>query len=74
MYPNISNIRRTKSQNFNDSNLAVQLALSNPLKQGIKLNMKMQFNYIWVINNFIAYKGANYIRSLMVFIQLVNVG
>ena len=23
-------------------------------------------NYIWVINNFIAYKGAPYIRDLMV--------
>ena len=29
-------------------------------------------NYIWVINSLIAYKGASYIRDLMVFIWCLN--
>ena len=40
-YRKISNIRRTKSQNLNDSRLVLQLSLSNPLKPGVKSRMKM---------------------------------
>ena len=36
-----SNIRRTESQNLNDSRVVLQLALPNPLKPGIKSIMKM---------------------------------
>ena len=35
-YRKISNIRRTKSQNLNDSRLVLQLSLLNLLKPGIK--------------------------------------
>ena len=48
MYRRISNVRETKLQTLNVSRLVLQLSLPNPLKSGIK------FNYIWVINNFIA--------------------
>ena len=41
MYRTISNIRRTKSQNLNDSCLVMQLSLPNPLKSGVKSRMKM---------------------------------
>ena len=40
-YRKVSNIRRTKSQNFNASRLILQLSLPNPLKPGVKLRMKM---------------------------------
>ena len=36
-----SNIRHNKSQNLNVSHLVVQLSLPNPLKQGVKLRMKL---------------------------------
>ena len=41
LYCQISNISRTKSQTLNDSGLALQLSLPNPLKPGIKSGMKM---------------------------------
>ena len=41
-YRKLSNIRRTKSQNLNDSRLVLQLPLSNPLEPGVKSRMKMQ--------------------------------
>ena len=37
----VSNIRRTKSRNFNDSRLVLQLSLSNLLEPGVKSRMKM---------------------------------
>ena len=40
-YRKISNIRRTKPQNLNDSPLVLQLSLPNPLKPDIKWRMKM---------------------------------
>ena len=40
-YRQISYIRRTKSQNLNDSRLVLQLPLPNPLKPGVKPSMKM---------------------------------
>ena len=40
-YRKISNIRRTKSQNLNDSRLVLQLSVPNPLKPGVKSRMKM---------------------------------
>ena len=38
---NISKRNRTKFQNFNVSRLVLHLALPNPLKQGVKLRMKL---------------------------------
>ena len=40
-YRKISNIRRTKSQNLNDSHLVLKSSLPNPLKPGVKSRMKM---------------------------------
>ena len=40
-YYKISNMRRTKSQNLNDSRLVLPLSLPNPLKPGVKSRMKM---------------------------------
>ena len=41
MYRKVSTIRRTKSQNLNDSPLVLRSSLSNPLKPGVKSRMKM---------------------------------
>ena len=41
-YRKISNIRNTKSQNFNVSRLSLQLSLHNILKPSVKWRMKMQ--------------------------------
>ena len=40
-YRKISNTRRTKSQNLNDSRLVLQLYLPNQLKPGVKSRMQM---------------------------------
>ena len=40
-YREISNIRRTKSQNLNVARLALQLSLCKLLKSGVKTRMKM---------------------------------
>ena len=57
-YRQISNICRTQSQKLNVSGLVLQLPLRNPLKPGVQSGMKMNrwcSNYIWVVDNFIAY-------------------
>ena len=41
MYRKVSNIRRNKSPNIDVSGLVLQLSLSNLLKPGVKLRMKM---------------------------------
>ena len=41
MYRKVSNIRRTKCQNLNDSRLVLQLSVPNPLKPSVKSIMKM---------------------------------
>ena len=40
-YRKVSNIRRTKSQNLNDSHLVLKSSLPNPSKPGVKSRMKM---------------------------------
>ena len=60
-YHQTSNISHTESQHLNVSCLILQLPLPNPLKPGVKSR-----NYIWLINNFIAYWGVIYIRGLTV--------
>ena len=37
MYRDISNIRRTKSENLSYCRLVLQLPLANPLKPGVKI-------------------------------------
>ena len=68
-YRKTSSISRTKPQCINGSCVLAQLSSLNPLKPGVKLRTKMRCsNYIWVINNFIAYKGATYIRGFTVIL------
>ena len=61
LYRKISNIRRTKSQNLNDSRLVLQLSLPNPLKTGREWRCRWSSadrrcsNYIWEIDTVIAY-------------------
>ena len=56
IYRQTSTKRRAKSQNSNVYRLVLQLSMLNPLKQGVKLRVKMWLeqrrcsNYIWVIN------------------------
>ena len=59
-YCKISNISCFKSQNINDSRLILGLSPPNAFEPGVKLRMKMwmEQNYIWMINYFIANKGA----------------
>ena len=52
MYRKVSNIRRTKYQNLNNSRLILQLSVANLLKPSVKSIMKT--NYIGIIDNFIA--------------------
>ena len=40
-YRKVSNIRRTKCQNLNDSRLVLQLSVPNQMKPGVKSRMKM---------------------------------
>ena len=40
-YRKVSNIRRTKCQNLDDSRLVLQLSVVNPLKPSVKSIMKM---------------------------------
>ena len=74
IYCQISSIRLTKSQHLNVSHLVLQLSLPNPLNQAFSWEWKFGWsradmwcsNYIRVINNFIAYYDAPYIRGLKV--------
>ena len=74
IYCKISNIRCTKSPNLNVPRLVLWLSLPNPMKPGVKSRRRCSWssaerrwsNYIWVIDNFIAYWGASYIRDLTV--------
>ena len=70
-YRKISNIRRTKSQHLNDSHLVLQFSLLNPLltrewRCSWSSADRRCSNYIWVVNDYIPYKGATYIRDLTV--------
>ena len=68
-YCQISNIRHTKYQNLNVSRLVLQLSLPNlswEWRCSWSSADRRCSNYIWVINNLTAHKGATYIRDLMV--------
>ena len=62
-YRKVSNIRRTKSQNLNASRLIIQ---SVEARCSVENEDRRCSNYIWVINNSIAYLSASYIRDLTV--------
>ena len=79
-YHKTSSISHTKSQSLNVSCIFPQLYSLNPLKPCISWEWRCSWssadrrcsNYIWVINNFIAFEGATYIRGFTV-IQLTNI-
>ena len=74
IYRKISNKRRTKSQNLNDSRLVCSCLrqihwsqmLSRDWRCGWSSADRRCSNYIWVINKFIALQGALYIRAFTV--------
>ena len=74
----ISNIRRSKSPNLNVSRLVLQLYLAKPMKSVLSRKWRCSWSsadrrcshYIWVIDNFIVYKGASYIRDLTVTMSM----
>ena len=72
-YRQTSNISRAKSQNGYSSRLAVDFAQSIEARcREWKCTCSSAPNYIWVINNFIAYLGATYIGGLAVFGRFIN--
>ena len=72
-----SNIRCTKSHNWNVSRLILQLSLRNLLKLDLSWEWRCSWssadrrcsNYICVINSLITYSGAAYIRDLTVLVS-----
>ena len=75
-YRQVSNIRRTQSQHLKDSRVpSCGCFCRIPWSQMLSREWRCSWssadrrcsNYIWVINNFIAYKGASYIRDFTVF-------
>ena len=75
-YNQTSNISHTQSKNLNVPCLFLQLSLPKSSKPGLfsrewRCNWSSAdrrcSNYIWVINNFTAYKCAAYIRGLTVY-------
>ena len=76
-YRKISNISRTESSTLTVSRLVLQLSFPNPMKPGVSREWRCSWssadrrcsNYIWVIDNFIAYQGAPYIRDLTVVVS-----
>ena len=60
-YCKTSSISRTKSPNLNASRIVLWLSSPNPLKPFDEdVVGAAPTGYIWVINNFIVYKGATY--------------
>ena len=73
LYHQTSNISCTKFENLNVFLYGLAVVFANPLKPGLSQEWRSRWssadtcsNYIWVINNFIAYWGATYIRGLTV--------
>ena len=71
-YRQTSIIRRNKSQNLNIFLPSWSFRCSNPLNPGVKSRMNWSSadrrwsNYVWMINNFISYWDATYIKELTV--------
>ena len=73
-YRTIIKTRHTKSENFCDCRLVLQLPWTIHWSQVLRWEWRCSWssayrrcsNYIWVINNFIANSGAPYIRGLTV--------
>ena len=80
-YCKLSNISGTKSPNLTVSRLVLQLSLC-PIQWSQVLSREWRCswssadrrcsNYIWVIDNFIAYQGATYIRDLTVCFIIIT--
>ena len=76
-YCQTSNTSQIKSQNLNDFHLVLHLSLPNLLKPGLSREWRCSWssadkrcsNYIWVVNNLIAYKDEPYIRDLTVHLS-----
>ena len=74
LYRQTSNSRSTKPKNLNVVCLALNLYLPSPLEPGIWSRKICSWssadrwcsNYIWMINHFIGYYGAIYVRGLTV--------
>ena len=74
-YRQVSNIRRTKSQQLKFLVLSCGCLCRIPWSQILSREWRCSWgsadrqcsNYIWVIDNFIAYQGASYIRGFTVF-------
>ena len=75
-YRQVSNISRTKSQHLKYSRTVLRLSLPNPLKPDVFSREwrcswssadRRCSNYIWVIDNFIAYWGVSYITGYTVY-------
>ena len=79
-YRKISNISRTKSQNLNFSRIGLQLPLRIYWSHVLSGEWRCSWssadrrcsNYIWVINNLIAYESVPYIRDLTVDTTLIK--
>ena len=73
-YRQVSNIRRTKSQHLKYSLLSCDFLCQIPWSQMLSREWRCSWssanrqcsNYIWVIDNFIAYQGETYIRGFTV--------
>ena len=82
-YRKISNIRHTKSKNSIASRISLQLVffatywslvISGEWRCSWSCADRQCSNYIWLINNLIAYKGVAYIRDLMNFFFFSETG
>ena len=75
-YRQVSNIRRTKSQHLKILKLSCCCLCRIPWSQMLSRERRCSWssadrrcsNYMWVIDNFIAYQGASYIRGFTVYI------
>ena len=80
MYRQVSNIRRTKSQHLKGLVLSCGCLCRIPWSQMCSREWRCRWssadrrcsNYIWVIDNFIAYQGASYIRGFTVLCFVPN--
>ena len=78
-YPQVSNIRRTKSQHLKDSRIVMWLSLANPLKPDVKSRMKMKLEQRRQAmlqlhlsdRQFITYQ-ASYIRGFTVILMVIT--
>ena len=75
-YRQVSNIRRTKSQHLLSCGCLCRIPWSQLLSREWRCSWssadRRRSNYIWVIENFIAYSSVSYIRGIWFFHELYN--